>query len=132
MWHSDKNGEISRKPGNTLTIFGVKGLAMIAVLLLAVAPVDAQVGTSNAQEQLEVQQQIEGQSGRSASSQAAATGAATTGVTCEEEMTATFCNVPTAPNNGGYGNGSVTVGSSAPPASIPPCPEFPPANELCN
>jgi hypothetical protein len=48
-------------------------------------------------------------------------------------MTATFCSEPTAPNNGGYGSGSVTVGSSAPPpASIPPCPEFPPANELCN
>jgi hypothetical protein len=54
-----------------------------------------------------------------------------TGVICEEEMTATFCNLPTAPSNGGYYSG-VAVGSSGPPAATPPCPEFPPANELCN
>jgi len=41
MWHSNKNGEISRKPGDTPTIFGLKGLVMIAVLLLVVAPVAA-------------------------------------------------------------------------------------------
>ena len=72
-----------------------------------------------------------------------------TGVICIEEMTATFCNVPTSPSHGGYGS-SGFVGSSAasglsagsgvsgptsraaPSGAIPTCPEFPPANELCN
>jgi hypothetical protein len=66
-----------------------------------------------------------------------------TGVICEEEMTATFCNVPTSPNGGGYGSGSgstsVTAGSGSGGGasvgsihSIPPCGSEPPANELCN
>jgi len=62
-----------------------------------------------------------------------------TGVICEEEITATFCNVPTSPNTGGYGSsgGSPGSGPSAGSAgsikSIPPCAaaEWPP-NELCN
>jgi hypothetical protein len=97
----------------------MKKLALVAALILAASPVAAQVATSNAQE-------LSGESALSAPSQAPVTG-----VICIEEMTATFCNVPTAPSNGGYYSG-VTVGSSAPPAAIPPCPEFPPANELCN
>ena len=44
------------------------------------------------------QQQSGGQSGQSAPTQVP-----TTGVFCIEEMTATFCNVPTGPNTGGYG-----------------------------
>jgi hypothetical protein len=55
-----------------------------------------------------------------------------TGVICEEEMTGTFCNASSGPSNGGYGSGPVTAGSSAPPASIPPCENFPPPNKLCN
>jgi hypothetical protein len=62
-----------------------------------------------------------------------------TGVICEEEITATFCNVATSPNAGGYGSsgGSPGSGPSAGSAgsikSIPPCAaaEWPP-NELCN
>ena len=46
-------------------------------------------------------------------------------------MTGTFCNVPSGPSNGGYGSGGAT-GGNAPPSSIPICPEFPPANELCD
>ena len=60
----------------------MKKLAMIAALLLATSPVEAQVATSNGQEL------SGGQIGQSAASQAP-----TTGVICEEEMTATFCNV---------------------------------------
>jgi hypothetical protein len=66
----------------------MKKLAMFAALLSATAPVQAQVATSNGQELLG------GQIGQSAASQAP-----TTGVICEEEMTATFCNVVTGPNN---------------------------------
>lgn len=98
----------------------MKKLALVAALILAASPVAAQVATSNTQE-------LSGEGALSAPSQAPVTG-----VICIEEMTATFCNVPTAPSNGGYSSGSVTVGSSAPPASTPPCLDFPPANELCN
>jgi hypothetical protein len=97
----------------------MKKLVLVTALILAASPVTAQVATSNGRES--------GESAQSSPSQGPVTGAI-----CMEEMTATFCNVPTAPSNGGYGNGSVAAGSSAPPAAIPPCPEFPPANELCN
>jgi hypothetical protein len=80
----------------------------------------------------------------------------TTGVICIEEMTATFCNVPSGPNTNGYGSlggsgsgsgtgssgGSGSTGGSASAAasggavvntsSIPACGGFPTANELCN
>jgi hypothetical protein len=79
----------------------------------------------------------------------------TTGVICIEEMTATFCNVPSGPNTKGYGlggsgsgsgtgssGGSGSTGGSASAAasgggvvntsSIPACGGFPTANELCN
>ena len=70
-----------------------------------------------------------------------------TGVFCIEKMTATFCNVTTGPNNGGYGSRSVSTSSSgaassgvsassggdgAVSLSIPPCSSEPPFNELCN
>ena len=76
----------------------------------------------------------------------------TTGVICIEEMTATFCNVPSGPNTNGYGSPSGSggggtgssggSGSAAASASgggagvnttsIPACGGFPTANELCN
>jgi hypothetical protein len=86
----------------------MKKLALITALLLATSPVAAQVVTGT--------------------TTGTSTGT-TTGVICEEWMLATFCNVPTAPNTRGYGSSPVT-GSSV--ASIPTCPAFPPANELCN
>jgi hypothetical protein len=103
----------------------MKKLVLIA-LLLAASPVAAQ-------------QQPLGAGGQTNTSQLP-----NTGVICQEEITATFCNVPTAPSLGGYGSGAVSgssaasssgggTGSSAPPSpSIPTCSEFPPANELCN
>jgi hypothetical protein len=97
----------------------MKKLALVAALIAAASPVAAQVATSNGQE-------LSGEGALPAPLQAPVTG-----VICEEEMTATFCNLPTAPSNGGYYSG-VAVGSSGPPAATPPCPEFPPANELCN
>jgi hypothetical protein len=100
----------------------MKKVAFVAALLLAASPVAAQVATSNTQELSE-------EGILSAPSPAPVTD---TGIICEEEMTATFCNVPTGPSNGGYGAGSITVGSTAPPAATPPCGNFPPANELCN
>ena len=76
---------------------------------------------------------------------------------CVQEMAATFCNTPTAPNTNGYGvigngsgssasgasgsgssAGSASAGSGASGAganntsSIPACGGFPSANELCN
>jgi hypothetical protein len=111
---------------------------LIAALLVAASPAAAQVSTSTNQ-----QGSLPGQTGESASTQAAPT----TGVSCVEEMTATFCNVPTGPNTGGYGGaggGSATGGSGAAgglgangsaganASSLPPCPGEPPFNELCN
>jgi hypothetical protein len=83
----------------------------------------------------------------------------TTGVMCIQEMTATFCNVPSGPNTNGYGSpggagsrggtgssgGSGAAGGAGSAAasasgggagvntsSIPTCGGFPSANELCN
>jgi hypothetical protein len=60
-----------------------------------------------------------------------------TGVICQEEMVATFCNVATAPNNAGYGThggaAATSTGITAPSKAIPACGEgVVPANELCN
>ncbi len=111
-------------------------LALSAALLFAASPVAAQIATSNGQLQLG------NQSALSASSQAP-----TTGVFCIEEIIATFCNVPTAPNTNGYGSsggaspssgavsssGSASVSSTGSnTSSIPPCTNEPPFNELCN
>jgi hypothetical protein len=90
------------------------------------------------------QAQSSTQSGATESAQAPITG-----VFCIEEMTATFCNVVTGPNTGGYGarsgsgstgstgsTGGSTSGLSTGPgggtSSIPSCPAEPPFKELCN
>jgi hypothetical protein len=112
----------------------MKKLALISALLLAASPAAAQVATSLSQ------QRTGGQS-----VQSAATQAPTTGVLCTEEMTATFCNVPSGPSEGGYGSRGVSTLSSgsgtssvsassgvAGASSMPPCPSEPPFNELCN
>jgi hypothetical protein len=96
----------------------MKKLALIAALLLA-SPVAAQSP-----------QQPLGAGGQTNTSQLP-----NTGVICEEEITATFCNVPTSPSHGGYGSSSgsgSSGGAAAVTPSIPPCSAFPPANELCN
>jgi hypothetical protein len=100
--------------------------ALIATLVLAATPALAQGTTSNDQQSV--------QGGQSAPSEGRGTGAI-----CAEEMTATFCSVPTGPNTNGYqssggsgssgGAGSNT--SSVSPAT-PVCGTEPPANELCN
>ena len=109
----------------------MKKITLIAGLLLAASPLAPQ----------SVQQPL-GAGGQTNTSQIP-----NTGVICEEEMTATFCNVPTSPNSAGYGSSAGTgsstgTGSSSGSASsggadsntssIPACSEFPPANQLCN
>ena len=102
----------------------MKKLTLIAALLLAASPAAAQVATSMGEQQSGDQ-----------SSQSTPTQAPTTGVFCIEEMTATFCNVPTGPNTSGYGSsgasgssGGVGINTS----SVPLCAAFPSANELCD
>jgi len=107
-----------RAPRDSLAL--MKKLALIYALLLAASPAAAQVATS-----VEVQQ-LGGPPVQSTPIEAPRTG-----VFCIEEMTATFCNVPTGPNNSGYGSHSVSsVGGIS--SSIPPCGSEPPFNELCN
>jgi opacity protein-like surface antigen len=105
----------------------MKELALIAALLLAASPAAAQVATSGVQQPL-------GKGGQTNTSSLP-----NTGVICEEEMTATFCNVTTSPNSGGYGaigggaassSGTGSAGSTT--TSIPSCAALGPANELCN
>jgi hypothetical protein len=121
-----------------------------ATLLLATSPAAAQVVTTNGQLQINTpggQQLSATQNGRSATSQAP-----TTGTFCIEEMTATFCNVPTSPNTNGYGSvggvstsgggassgGQSSSGSAASAStgvntsSLPPCMREPAPSELCN
>jgi hypothetical protein len=114
----------------------MKKLSLIAALLLAASPVAAQS-----------RQQALGAGGQTNNSPLA-----NTGIICEQEITATFCNVATSPNNRGYGSsrGSISSGGSASgggytssagsassgvagssTSSIPPCGAFPPPNELC-
>jgi hypothetical protein len=111
----------------------MKKLALITALLLATSPVAAQVvtgtttGTSTGTT-----------TGTSTGTTRGTSTGTTTGVICEELMLATFCNVPTAPNTRGYGppppagGSSSATGPSGYTSSIPTCPAFPPANELCN
>lgn len=98
----------------------MRKLALIAALLLAASPVAAQS-----------RQQALGTGGTTNNSQLP-----NTGIICEEEMTATFCNVPTSPNNAGYGTGggaaATGAGITTPSPAIPICSELGPANELCN
>jgi hypothetical protein len=115
----------------------MKKIALIAVLLLATLPVAAQVvtgkttGTSTGTS--------------SGTSTGTTTGTLTgaipgtltgaTGVFCTEEMLATFCNVPTAPNTNGWASSGATGssgGASSNTSAIPTCPDFPPPDELCN
>jgi hypothetical protein len=126
--------------GNENEWWKMKKPALIAALLVAASPAAAQVSTSANQ----------GLSPGQTSGLTATQAAPTTGVSCVEEMTATFCNVPAGPNTGGYGgggggsagatsgsgaagglsaNGSTTGGNAS---SLPPCPGEPPFNELCN
>jgi hypothetical protein len=116
----------------------VKKRALIAALLVATSPAMAQVPMPSNQQAL-----LPGQTGELAPTQGP-----TTGTSCAEEMTATFCNVPTGPNFGGYGaggsSGAATGGSGAAgglsasgstggnASALPPCPSEPPFNELCN
>lgn len=116
-------------------------LALIAAVVFAATPAGAQLAAPNDQV--------------SSSTQGAATGAAqggspsqapSTGVFCIEEMTATFCNVVTGPNTGGYGTrsgsgsgsagggttGSAGAAAGASTSAMPPCPAEPPFNELCD
>ena len=128
----------------------MRKLAIIAVLLSTASSVAAQVATSNRQQQLGIGgqlaplgQQRAGVQGR----QSAPPQAPTTGVFCIEEMTATFCNVPSGLNTNGYGSnggsaasgGSVLSGGSTASrggrsntSSTPLCVSGTPANELCD
>jgi hypothetical protein len=131
----------------------MKKLAIIAALLSTASSVAAQVPTLNGQQQLGIGgqvapfgQQRSGVQGR----QSAPSQAPTTGVFCIEEMTATFCNVPSGPNTNGYGSssGSGSSGASSGPvssggsaarggvrsntSSTPLCASGTPANELCD
>jgi len=118
-------------------------LTLITAVVFAASHAGAQLAASNDQV--------------SSSTQGAATGAAQggptgpaqapiSGVFCIDEMTATFCNVVTGPNTGGYGTrsgsrsgsaGGGTTGSAGAAAggstsAMPPCPAEPPFNELCD
>jgi hypothetical protein len=99
----------------------MRKLALITALLLAASPVAAQVVSNQPLE---------------AGGQTNTSTLPNTGVICEEEMTATFCNTATSPNNAGYGSGagaaSTSAGITTPSPSIPICSELGPANELCN
>jgi uncharacterized membrane protein YgcG len=106
--------------------------AVIVALVFTASPAAAQLATPNGQAQPPTQGSTTG-----------SVQAPITGVFCIEEMTATFCNIVTGPNTGGYGarsgsgsNSGSTSGSSTGPgggtSSIPPCPAEPPFNELCN
>jgi hypothetical protein len=114
----------------------MKKLALISALLLAASPAAAQLATSSRVQQL-----------GGLPVQSTPIVAPTTGVFCIEEMTATFCNVTTGPNTGGYGSRGVSTSSSGAASSgvsassggaggisssIPPCGSEPPFNELCN
>jgi hypothetical protein len=108
---------------------------LIAAVVFAASPAGAQMAAPNDR----VSSPIQG----------AATGPAQapiTGAFCIEEMTATFCNVVTGPNTGGYGarnssgSGSAAGGTASSArggagggtSSMPPCPAEPPFNELCD
>ena len=66
----------------------MKKLTLITALLLATSPVAAQSG-----------QQALGAGGQTNNSPLP-----DTGIVCQQEMTATFCNAPTSPNIGGFGS----------------------------
>jgi hypothetical protein len=92
-------------------------LAFIIALLLATSPVAAQQATIANQ-----QQQPLGTGGQTVTSPLT-----NTGVICQEEMVATFCNVASSPNTAGYGtNGGAAATSTritTPSPAIPACGE---------
>ena len=101
----------------------MKILALTVALLFAAWPVAAQ--TSQTQQPL-------GANGQRNNSTLT-----NTGVICQEEMVATFCNVATGPNNAGYGThggaAATSTGITSPSPAVPACGEGAvPANELCN
>jgi hypothetical protein len=131
LWSDSGHAIVWSVTRPTKTRAHMKKLALTTALLLATSPVAAQ----------SPQQALSG-TGTTNSSPLP-----NTGITCQEEMTATFCNVPTSPNTSGYGSSRATGSSGASASSaasgssggagtstssIHPCPEFPPANELCN
>jgi hypothetical protein len=87
----------------------MKILALTVALLFAASPAAAQ--TSQTQQPL-------GAGGQTNNSSLT-----DTGVICQEEIVATFCNVTTSPNNGGYGtNGGAAgtrTGITTPSPAIP-------------
>ena len=87
----------------------MKILALTVALLFAAWPVAAQ--TSQTQQPL-------GANGQRNNSTLT-----NTGVICQEEMVATFCNVATGPNNAGYGTHGGAAATSTPTPSIPACGE---------
>jgi hypothetical protein len=98
-------------------------LAFTIALLLATSPVAAQ--TSHIQQPL-------GAGGEVNNSPLT-----DTGVICQEEMVATFCNVASSPNTAGYGTyggaAATSAGITTPSPAIPACGEgIVTANELCN
>ena len=72
----------------------MKKLTLITALLLATSPVAAQSG-----------QQALGAGGQTNNSPLP-----DTGIVCQQEMTATFCNAPTSPNIGGFSSSRVRYG----------------------
>jgi hypothetical protein len=98
-------------------------IALFTALLLAASPVAAQTS--------QVQQPI-GTGGVTNNSPLT-----NTGVICQQEMVATFCNVASSPNSAGYGsNGgpaATSAGITTPSPATPACGEgIVTANELCN
>jgi hypothetical protein len=98
----------------------MKILALTVALLFAASPVAAQQ-----------RQQALGTNGQTNTSSLP-----NTGVICQEEMVATFCNVATSPNNAGYGThggAAASTGITTPSPAIPICGQgLVAANELCN
>jgi len=74
----------------------MKKLTLITALLLATSPVAAQSG-----------QQALGAGGQTNNSPLP-----DTGIVCQQEMTATFCNAPTSPNIGGFGSSRGSTSSA--------------------
>ena len=67
------------------------------------------VTSSVAAQQVTTSQQPLGTGGQTITSPLSTPG----GAICQQEMTATFCNVPRSPNNGGYGSGGGAAATSA-------------------
>jgi hypothetical protein len=120
----------------------MKKLVLIAAVVVAASPAGAQLAAPNDQ----VSSSTQGAAAGTARGATGSTQAPSTGVFCIEEMTATFCNVVTGPNTGGYGTRSrsgsgsagggtatsAAAGAGGGTSALPPCPAEPPFNELCD